>query len=72
MKYIEELSTGDCFIYDSKKFLLTSDFRKNGSKLAYSLNDGSCCWINSQSAVESLEIYFIDPDGNITPIKNIK
>lgn len=69
MKYIEELSSGDCFEYESRKFLLTSDFRKNGCRLAYSLTDGFSSWMNSQTIVEVLPIYWLDKDNNITPIK---
>jgi hypothetical protein len=72
MKYVEELSSGDCFEYDSKKFLLTADFRKNGSRLAYSLTDGLSSWISSQSIVEILPIYYLDKENNIIPIKITK
>jgi hypothetical protein len=72
MKYIEELSSGDCFIHNSRKFLLTSDFRKNGHRLAYSLTDGFSSWLDEQQIVELLPIYFLDKDNNIIPIKEHK
>lgn len=72
MKYIEELSSGDCFEYESKKFLLTSDFRKNGFRLAYSLTDGFSSWMSSQTMVDILPIYCLDKDNNITPVKEVQ
>ena len=68
MKYIEELQNGDCFEYQNKKFLLTADFKKNGSRLAYSLTDGSAHWLESNTIIEICPIYFLDKDNNICPI----
>lgn len=69
MKYIEELSNGDSFKFNNKVFLLTSDFKKSGAKLAYSLEDGSPKWFDSQAIVESLQIYTLDNENNTIPIK---
>ena len=69
MKYIEELSSGDCFEYSSKKFLLTSDFRKNGDRLAYSLYDGFASWLPANAMVEISPIYTLDANNNICPVK---
>lgn len=69
MKYIEELVAGDCFEFNNKKFLLTSDFRKNGQKLSYSLTDGFPFWINSQDVVDISPIYCLDSNNNIYPVK---
>ena len=69
MKYIEELSNGDCFEYDRSKFLLTADFRKNGDRLAYSVIDGTAKWFNSQSIVDICPIYTLDNNNNIIPVK---
>lgn len=72
MKYAEELSAGDCFLYNNSKYLLTSDFRKNGSRLAYSVTNGFSLWIESNAMVDLLPIYYLDKDNNIIPIKPIK
>lgn len=69
MKYIEELIAGDTFEIENKFFLLTSDFKKNGSRLAFSLQDGSAKWFNSQAIVESLPVYRLDNDNNTVPLK---
>lgn len=69
MKYIEELSCGDCFKIDNQLFILTSDFRKNGQKLAYSLLSGNPRWMNSTDITETISIYTLDENNNISPVK---
>jgi hypothetical protein len=69
MKYIEELNPGDCFTFDSSLFILTSDFKKNGQKLSYSLCSGQPRWMNSQDIVESTSIYTLDENNNISPVQ---
>ena len=68
MKYLEELNAGECFVYKEQKFLLTSDFKRDGSRLCYSLVSGYPNWLSSQDIVEPLSIYFLDKDNNIIPI----
>lgn len=70
MKYLEELKPGDCFVSKGQNFLLTSDFKKDNSKLCYSLQDGYAKWIVSQEVVEPLGLYTLDKDNNIIPIKS--
>ena len=70
MKYIEELSPGDMFTYSNNHFILTTDFKKRGSKLAYSLIDGSPKWFNSADTVEPSQLYTIDEDNNVVLFKN--
>lgn len=69
MKYIEELSNGDTFKIDNSIFLLTSDFKKNGDKLAYSMVDGSPKWFSGGVVVDIATTYTLDNDNNIVPIK---
>ena len=68
MKYIEELSPGECFTFNNQLFILTTDFKKNGQKLAYCLFDGSPRWMNSQDNIESTLIYTLDKNSNIIPV----
>ena len=68
MKYIEELNIADCFIYKENIFILTSDFKKNGAKLAISLNNGFPCWFELQEVVELTSIFTTDKENNIIPI----
>jgi hypothetical protein len=69
MKYLEEINIGDCFIFESKYFVLTSDFKKNGDKLAVSLNNGSCKWIKSDTIINPIDIFTFDENNNIIAIK---
>lgn len=68
MKYIEELVNGNCFIFDEDVYLLTSDFKKNGQKLAYNMSNGTPRWMNSQTIVEATQIYTLDKENNIVPV----
>jgi len=71
MKYIEELLSGDIFSYQSKLFILTSDFKKNGSRLGIGLSDGFPAWFKSDEIVISEQIFILDTDNNIIPIQNV-
>jgi hypothetical protein len=70
MKYIEELSPGECFLSDNKHYILTSDFKKNGSRLCYDLRSGHAHWLDAVTIVTLEPIYGIDKDNNFYPIKN--
>lgn len=75
MKYIEELNAGDCFQYQNQKFILTSDTRRSKDRYqaqAISLDNGFPRWMDTDVAVEKLELYIIDNDKNIIPIKEYK
>lgn len=69
MKYIEELSNGDFFKYEHNFYLLGSDFKKNGDRLSYSLNSGFPLWVSNQTVVEKIELYTLDVENNVIPIK---
>jgi hypothetical protein len=69
MKYIEELTLGDTFSYKDNIFVLTSDFKSNGSKLCYSLVNGSASWFAGQTIVEHSPIYVLDKENNTIPVK---
>jgi hypothetical protein len=68
MKYLEECKHGDRFTYNNGHFILTTDFKKNGDRLAINLHSGSLVWINSQAIVEGLSVFTIDKDNNIIPL----
>jgi ACT domain-containing protein len=72
MNYIEELSRGDTFKYEDKIFVLTTDFKKNNSRLAICLADGSQRWLESSSIISKVSVYILDTDNNIVPIKQDK
>lgn len=68
-KYIEELNNGDSFVLDSICYVLTTDFKKNGQRLAISLIDGSTRWFESSTIAENNQLYYMDKDNNIIPLK---
>lgn len=69
MKYIEELYASDCFVSENLMFILTTDFKKNGQRLGYSLATGSPKWFDAQAIVDISPIYTLDKENNIIPIK---
>lgn len=70
MKYIEELVSGDTFIKDNHIFLLTADFKRNGSRLVYSLKNGHALWLKGSDAVDIYPLYTLDENNNVVSIKN--
>lgn len=68
-QYIEELKNGDCFFLDLACYVLTTDFKKNGQRLAVSLNDGSMRWFEGSTITENNQLYYMDKENNIIPIK---
>lgn len=71
MKYIEELSPGDSFISDNNNYLLTSDFKRNGSRLCYDLKSGNPKWFDANAVVDIEPIYILDKDNTIIAIKEV-
>lgn len=69
MKYIEELECGDTFSHNDQVFVLTSDFKSNGSRLCYSLISGQPTWFQNNAMIEHDPVYTLDKDNNILPIK---
>jgi len=69
MKYIEELECGETFLYDSKYFVLSSDFKKNDTKMCVSLNNGFIFWLKSDLIIEQVPLYRMDENNNIIAIK---
>lgn len=72
MKYIEELSSGMTFTYNDKIFLLTCDHKSNGSRLCYSLTDGTPQWLQPSEIVNHCPVYSLDTSNNIVPVKETK
>ena len=73
MKYLEELKSGSIFLYEDKKYLLTCDFKYTkqlDQKKCVDLDNGFSRWLDSDSIVDYLDLYYRDIDGNILPIKN--
>lgn len=69
MKYLEELSCGECFKLENNYWLLTYDFKKDGKRLCYDLSSGLSRWLDGNTIVNINPIYYLDNDNNIIPIK---
>lgn len=72
MKYIEELSHGECFRYENSLYILTSDFKNNGTKLCYNLNTGFPAWLKDDFMVDICPIYTLSQENNLTPVREYK
>lgn len=71
MKYIEEINPGDTFVVNNNLYVLSSDFKSNGNRMAVSLDNGFPVWLSGQTIVENLPLFKLDKDNNIIPIKNV-
>lgn len=69
MKYVEELESGDCFSHKDRLYLLTSDYKRDGKRLSYDLKSGLPLWVNPQEMVDNTQIYTLDSNNNIVPVK---
>ena len=69
MKFIEELSCGDCFQVDNDFFIVTTDFKKNNSRACISLQSGSSRWFDANFTVDTINIYRLDKENNLIPFK---
>lgn len=72
MKYLEELSIGDCYTSGGKPYIITTDYKKNGSRLTVCLIDGTTHWTVSDLIVDPIDIFTVDKDSNIVAIKERK
>lgn len=69
MKYVEELSGGDCFEYSNKYYILSNDFKANGDRMCLLLNDGNPKWLAPNLIVNQIELLTTDNDKNIIALK---
>lgn len=70
MKYVEELSIGDCFDFNGSNFIITTDFKKNGQRLCVNLKDGNIKWFESNCFVNNIDIFTLDKDNNVIAMKH--
>ncbi len=70
MKYLEELSGGDCFEYNTKYYILSRDFKNNGDMMCLGLFDGFTKWLSPSTIVNSIELLTTDNDKNIVALKH--
>jgi len=69
MKYIEELEVGDTFLSGQDNYIVTSDYRKNGSRSCVNLKTGFGKWMEANAVVDICPIYTLDQDNNIVAVK---
>jgi len=72
LKYLEELKNGEVFSFKQNYWLLTSDFKQNGEKLCYNINNGCSGWFKPDIIVDVSPIYILDNNNNIIPIREYK
>jgi hypothetical protein len=68
-KYIEELHSGESFEFNKGVYTLTTDYKKDGKKLAVSHSDGSLRWINQDEMIVPVDVYKIDAENTIVKIR---
>jgi hypothetical protein len=71
-KFIEELDSGDFFELENNRFILTSDYKKSGDRLAINTLNGNSRWFKSDCHVFVLDLYTMDSENNFMPIKEAK
>ena len=72
MKYLEELSHGQCFKHQSNHFILTTDFKSNGDRNCIDLTSGMSKWLSASTIIEDIDIYTLDKDNAFMPLKERK
>jgi hypothetical protein len=69
-KYLEELNSGDIFVYNSIFYITTSDFKNNGHRCCIDLERGQFHWFSGNLITKPNNIYYLDTNNNFAPIKN--
>lgn len=72
MKYLEELNPGDCILWNTEYYVLSSDFKTDGSRMCISLKTGFCRYIKSDTIVSNAPLYTLDTESNIIPIRPVE
>jgi hypothetical protein len=72
MKYLEELLIGDCYQHKGCQYVVTTDYKQNGSRLCVSLLDGTTKWMLPDLIIEQIDLFTVDKDSNIVAIKERK
>jgi hypothetical protein len=71
-KFIEELSFGDSFSFLNDHYILSTDYKKSGDRLGFSLIDGKPRWFKTNDIVNPIPLFTMDKDSNIIAIKETK
>lgn len=69
--FIEELDNGDCFASSGELFIVTTDYKKDGSRSSVNLNSGASRWFKADTIVNKISIFYTDNESNIIAIKEL-
>lgn len=69
--FIEELNNGDSFEYLNDLFILSMDYKKDGSRLGIDLRTGNSRWFKPDLIINKIGIFYTDRDSNIIAIKEL-
>lgn len=70
--YLEALQNGDAFSLDNDFYIVSCDFKKDGSRLCLCVKTGNMRWYPSNTIVKNIQLYTLDKDNNILAIKESK
>jgi len=70
--YLESLNNGDAFSLENNFFIVSCDFKKDGSRLCVCAKTGNTRWYASNTIVNSIQLYTLDKDNNIIALKESK
>lgn len=70
--YLEMLENGDSFSLDNSIYIVSCDFKKDGSRLCLSIKTGNTRWYPGNTIVKKNQLYTLDKDNNIIAIKESK
>ena len=69
MKFLEELSSGECFEHNQIYYIVSTDFKGNKSRMCLCLKNGFVSWIPSDTMVDGIDIFTMDSDNNMLAMK---
>jgi hypothetical protein len=72
MEYLEELDPGNSFSYRDTYYILSSDFKKNGSRMCLSIKDGSVSWLSGSTIVDIIPLCYLNESNTIIPLRETK
>lgn len=68
MIYLEELKSGEAFLYDGVCYVVSRDFKNTGHRLCIDLRKGFGVWLDPSSITEKVTLMYTDKENNFIPI----
>jgi hypothetical protein len=75
MKYLEELNNGDKFLYQNYCYLISIDYRQTKKEIqrcCINIHNGNLLWLNNDTIVDQISIFYQNKDNLLVEIKNEK